>query len=139
MLPHPALPAVAAQPWLTRKGCLAAAFLLLEQGGGSGTRQAKMSGMEHLWHAHSGFHPMRCATAGMGVAYFRHVLSHGQTFSTIVATKEEIPFGRYSTNIPPIIRPLLRPWRSSCISQSSPYVSGLAQTVVPVVRCDVSQ
>lgn len=34
VLPHPSLPASAAQPWLTEKGCLAVAFLLLGGGGG---------------------------------------------------------------------------------------------------------
>lgn len=48
VLPHPDLPAVAAQPWLTRKGCLAVAFLLLEQGGRPGTPPTNASGINTL-------------------------------------------------------------------------------------------
>lgn len=52
VMPHPALPTRAAQAWLTRKGCLTVAFLLL--GGGSrGASRSKVEGTDVVSDCHS--------------------------------------------------------------------------------------
>lgn len=41
MVPHPSLPSLAGQVWLTQKGCLAVSFLLLGGGSAGGAPRSK--------------------------------------------------------------------------------------------------